>query len=783
MRARTVTLHTNAEERGQNVLASQRAMADPTTLKYRAFLSYSHRDNTWAKWLHGALEGYRIDKTLVGRETPVGAVPATLRPIFRDREDFSAGHSLNAQTLAALDDSKFLIVLCSPNAVKSKYVNEEIRHFKALGNGARIIPVIIDGEPGSTDAECFPQALRFKLASDGTLSDEREEPIAADARPGYDGKEIAKQKVVAGLLGVGLDEIMRRAEQARRRHALIRNSVVALLAVLTVASGAGFVWARYELSRNEMLLDRTLQRATAMVNQAVQVSQQFGVPHTVSLGMLEQAEGLFRDMSELGRETTQLRYRKADMLIEFARNYAILGNTDARQARALEADQLLMQLASEQPNNRSWQNDLAVAKTELGHALVAQGKLGEALDRYRGSLAIRKMLVATEPDNVDWQMALASLDRAIGIVLTSQGQSAEALKSYQASIAIVEPLANADPSNLALKRDLALDHYQIGDVLRLTNKLGPALQEIHASLDIRQQLASAAPDDPNAQINVSLSYSRLGDVLGAQSKYAEALESQRRALAIRERIAATDRTNAVWQRDLLWAYSRVGDVLRVQGELTDALDSEQKAAAIAERLAAADPSNNAAQRELSAQDMKLGDVHREQGKYSEALDNYQASLAISQRIAAADPSNGIWRCEITMRYIRTGDVLLRLKKPADALESFRHSLDIIQPLSAAATGNAAWQEQLANTENLIGAALQAQGKDSEAIESYRASLAGFERLLQGDPNNNFYQHRIATIEDELKEPINSGSDQSPPKRSGVLRPDTCGVPPPAFGEF
>src|SRR5579862_9143659 len=735
MRARTVTLHTNAEERGQNVLASQRAMADPTTLKYRAFLSYSHRDNTWAKWLHGALEGYRIDKTLVGRETPVGAVPATLRPIFRDREDFSAGHSLNAQTLAALDDSKFLIVLCSPNAVKSKYVNEEIRHFKALGNGARIIPVIIDGEPGSTDAECFPQALRFKLASDGTLSDEREEPIAADARPGYDGKEIAKQKVVAGLLGVGLDEIMRRAEQARRRHTLIRNSVVALLAVLTVASGAGFVWARYELSRNEMLLDRTLQRATAMVNQAVQVSQQFGVPHTVSLGMLEQAEGLFRDMSELGRETTQLRYRKADMLIEFARNYAILGNTDARQARALEADQLLMQLASEQPNNRSWQNDLAVAKTELGHALVAQGKLGEALDRYRGSLAIRKMLVATEPDNVDWQMALASLDRAIGIVLTSQGQSAEALKSYQASIAIVEPLANADPSNLALKRDLALDHYQIGDVLRLTNKLGPALQEIHASLDIRQQLASAAPDDPNAQINVSLSYSRLGDVL------------------------------------------------RVQGELTDALDSEQKAAAIAERLAAADPSNNAAQRELSAQDMKLGDVHREQGKYSEALDNYQASLAISQRIAAADPSNGIWRCEITMRYIRTGDVLLRLKKPADALESFRHSLDIIQPLSAAATGNAAWQEQLANTENLIGAALQAQGKDSEAIEGYRASLAGFERLLQGDPNNNFYQHRIAMIEDELKEPINSGSDQSPPKRSGVLRPDTCGVPPPAFGEF
>ena len=64
--------------------------------RYYAFLSYSHRDQAWGRWLHAALEGYRIDKDLVGRETPLGPVPKTLRPIFRDREDFSAGHSLTA---------------------------------------------------------------------------------------------------------------------------------------------------------------------------------------------------------------------------------------------------------------------------------------------------------------------------------------------------------------------------------------------------------------------------------------------------------------------------------------------------------------------------------------------------------------------------------------------------------------------------------------------------------------------------------------------------------------
>ena len=70
-------------------------------------------DTAWAQWLHSALEGFRIDKDLVGRATPVGPVPKTLRPIFRDREDFSGGHTLTDATIAALDASSALIVLCS----------------------------------------------------------------------------------------------------------------------------------------------------------------------------------------------------------------------------------------------------------------------------------------------------------------------------------------------------------------------------------------------------------------------------------------------------------------------------------------------------------------------------------------------------------------------------------------------------------------------------------------------------------------------------------------------
>ena len=43
-------------------------MAEPASFKYRAFISYSHADTTWARWLYRALETFRIDKELASRE-------------------------------------------------------------------------------------------------------------------------------------------------------------------------------------------------------------------------------------------------------------------------------------------------------------------------------------------------------------------------------------------------------------------------------------------------------------------------------------------------------------------------------------------------------------------------------------------------------------------------------------------------------------------------------------------------------------------------------------------
>jgi len=55
-------------------------------LKYRAFISYSHRDSRWASWLHASLEKYHPPKPLIGTVTMLGMVPKRIAPIFRDRD-------------------------------------------------------------------------------------------------------------------------------------------------------------------------------------------------------------------------------------------------------------------------------------------------------------------------------------------------------------------------------------------------------------------------------------------------------------------------------------------------------------------------------------------------------------------------------------------------------------------------------------------------------------------------------------------------------------------------
>jgi tetratricopeptide (TPR) repeat protein len=228
--------------------------------RYSAFISYSHSDQPVTRWLHRALEGYRLPKALRGTESPFGPVPKRLPPVFRDRDELPASGDLGEELRAALAASRFQIVICSPRAAASKWVNEEILSFKRIHGEYRTLALIADGEPYSgTERECFPAALRFKLAPDGTLSDLPAEPIAADIRPGKDGKRLALLKLVAGIAGVPLDSLARRDAARRQRRLIAITSASLAVSFLTIGLAIYAESQRRIAVRQERLADRSLQ--------------------------------------------------------------------------------------------------------------------------------------------------------------------------------------------------------------------------------------------------------------------------------------------------------------------------------------------------------------------------------------------------------------------------------------------------------------------------------------------------------------------------------------------
>ena len=111
--------------------------------KYSAFISYAHEDKKTAYWLQGALEEYKLGKNLISSsDQKILFKKNKLAPIFMDHSDLNSGIGFSEQIREALGSSASLIVICSPNARKSRWVNKEIKEYKERGNKNRIFPVI-----------------------------------------------------------------------------------------------------------------------------------------------------------------------------------------------------------------------------------------------------------------------------------------------------------------------------------------------------------------------------------------------------------------------------------------------------------------------------------------------------------------------------------------------------------------------------------------------------------------------------------------------------------------
>lgn len=598
--------------------------------RYRAFISYSREDSAVARWLHRRLEAYRVPRALHGTWGEYGPVPDRLAPIFRDQEELGSAGELGARIRAALADSDALIVVCSPAAAASNWVNDEIREFRRLRRAERIYCLIVAGDPDDPTEPCFPSALRPSADALGALGERPWQPLAADLRRGGDGRALALLRLASGLLGVALDDLRHRESSRRHRRMLAAvvgsMSVAAVTLVLAVQAWVARNDAQRRQTQAEALIEYMLGDLSDRLNEVSRLD----IMEAVS----DHAMAYFKSQptNDITDRAIEQRARAFERIGSVRRDQ---GHLPQALLAYQEAANLAGMLARRQPGNIDRQRTYARELSYLGTVRWYQGDLAGAQHHFGEAQAALDLARAWQPDDLQTSYQLVLLDNNIGHVLEARGQLDAARQQYETMLARCRQAMRSGKPDARWSGMLGLAHNNLGKMALLAGDLPRAIAEFRADVGIREALAQADPHDNSAAEMMHLSRAALARALALAGHGADAIAQMRQVLAGVEHLQRLDAGNSGFTEEVALYSMQLARMLREAGDVEAAEPYVLRALALGDALVARDAGNADWQRERAESMVEQAQGQRARGQNDAALERARAALAVLEPQLAA----------------------------------------------------------------------------------------------------------------------------------------------------
>lgn len=530
--------------------------------RFKAFLSYSHQDESIAAWLHRALETYRVPRRLVGSQGQFGSVQGKLSPVFRDREELSSATDLGDKITTALAESESLVVICSPASAQSQWVNEEIRHFRALGREDRIFSFIVDGDPQSEvpGESCFPPAL---LEHEDGL---KHEPLAADIREWADGKKLAKLKLVAGILGIRLDKLRQRDLQRKRKLQAVAGFAIAAVVALAIFA---FQKSLSEQQAREAR-EKARENAETMLSQFIEATE--SLEKTVDL----QTRKTFNDLASNFLQNLN----PDDLTLESKRNLGRIlqkqGETSYSEGQYqlafnffIESKAVLTSIYEENPGDQQAIFDLSQVEYYIGRLHFFQGRYSQAHESFSAYRDASENLIRIDPDNADWVMEMAYASSNLGYLERHRDppNRQKALEFYQDALNYVERATQLDESRRSemsdFNADLADAHLDICD-------LPGALLSRQQAADLAEQFYLADPANNRLKLLHAFTLAGWANVQQLTGDVEPALVNLQKSVDLLNRLYLEDPTRMQYRWNLLAKSGRAAYLMSLTGRLDEA---------------------------------------------------------------------------------------------------------------------------------------------------------------------------------------------------------------------
>ena len=514
--------------------------------RYYAFLSYSHKDKALADWLHRELEKFRVPHALAGKLTANGVVPRRLTPVFRDQQDLSAGADLAEEIKAALAASQFLVVLCSPTAAKSRWTNQEIESFKRTRPEGCVLAAVVAGEPfasdmpGREEEECFPPALRFKYDRRGHQTTKRAEPLAADFREIGEGRRLAFLKLVAGMLGVGLDELVQR-EQTRRSRRLAYLAAASIAGMAVTSTLAVTAMQARDEARDQRLEAEGL--VAFMLGDLKDKLEPIGKLDALDgVGARVLAYYQKQDASELSDAALLQRSKALTLMAQVAN---ARGDTRTSLNLYRQAMAGTREAMRRKPNDPEAIFLHAQNVFYVGEIAENEGDLPTGEASFREYQRLARNMVVLEPDSMKYRMEVQYADTDLGILLVDQRRFAEAVAQFSDALSTMEAISTADPANKDYRQNVAESLAWLADAERATGNYARAIALRQRNVQLYTQLLSQTGDVSYRQRLVPALRS-LGNMYSEQGQQVLAAQYFRASVAQADALTAVEPNNTQW---------------------------------------------------------------------------------------------------------------------------------------------------------------------------------------------------------------------------------------------
>jgi len=587
-------------------------MSEKKEYKYYAFISYSRKNSPAANYLQKELERSKIPSAKVD-ESLLPQDGKYLKPVFLDKRDLEVTEKDFSENIQhAIENSRYLLVLCSPESAQSEWVGREISYFLETheNNINAIVPIILSGNPGSgDDQECLPEVLRREDIQRRNLP----RMIPEKGETEEQGWENGMVQAMSYMLRVNRESIKATIDAERIR---IYRNYAAIFLVALLISAALTVWAllaEKRADRNAALANRNEQTANRNANAAK-----------------AQAERADKNAIEAKQQSDIAKKNEAE-----AKRQAGIAKKNEAEAKRQE------EIAKKNEAEAKRQEGIA-KKNE------AEAKRQAGIAKKNESEAKRQAGIAKKNE--------AEAKRQAGIAKKNESEAKRQAEIAKSSLEFLRDVfASSDPTQLGNKDIKVIDAIKakipeinkikewqlkasvaltVGSILNNLGKQKEALELLKISEALYEKYARESSE-------MAMCYNVLGVAYAACADHRSALKYHKKALAIQERFFNDKHA------DIFQSYTNLASTYSFSGNYQLALEYYEKAFKISKKL----PANHSY---LYQYYNNIGGLYLKLGDDKKALEYFKNALSN----ATSDSDKAVTKNNIGFIYCRRKEYLV-----------------------------------------------------------------------------------------------------------------------------